>query len=261
MNGLLMTILVSGGDSFTFGNELADCTPTLFSNSTWASQLANKLDMSYDCTAWGGDGNSAIARKTMTACNNHIKQENTIVVAVMWSFTNRYEFRFNYNTKQRHSPWYTITPWTHEGNSNVIVNAYKNFKDTMFTDYKKNQETAESTGVADFSRTFFKHVGESDYWCLYTYIKEMVFLQDWLKIRNIPYVFTCVDNWAFETHKKDNTLGTLYDSLDMDNVISSQGFYSWAQAEEYTFGATHPLEEAHTAYALKILPFVERRLK
>jgi len=262
MNGLLMTILIAGGDSFTFGNELADCTPTQFSNSTWSSQLANKLDMSYDCTAWGGDGNSAIARKTMTACNNHIKQENTIVVAVMWSFPNRYEFRFNYNTKHRHSPWYTITPWTHERDKTVILDAFKNFKENIFDHYKKNQQDAQTTGLADFSEHFFKDVGDSEYYELYTSIKEMIFLQDWLKQRDIPYIYTFVDLSVFEPNiPVDSYLKCLYDSLDMDNVISSQGFYSWAQAEEYTFGATHPLEEAHTAYALKILPFVERRLK
>ena len=53
-----MTILISGRDSFTYGNELDDCTPKRFSEYTWAADLATHLGMSYDCTVWGGHGNS-----------------------------------------------------------------------------------------------------------------------------------------------------------------------------------------------------------
>ena len=50
-----MTILIAGGDSFTYGNELADCTLNRFSEKTWSGILADQLGMSYDCTAWGGN--------------------------------------------------------------------------------------------------------------------------------------------------------------------------------------------------------------
>jgi hypothetical protein len=36
-----------------------------------------------------------------------------------------------------------------------------------------------------------------------------------------------------------------------------EGFYKWAQRLDYPMGATHPIEPAHTDFALKILPFVE----
>lgn len=257
-----MTILIAGGDSFTFGNELADCTPTQFSNSTWSSQLANKLDMSYDCTAWGGDGNSAIARKTMTACNKHLAQGHNIAVAVMWSYPSRYEFRFKYDTQEKHSPWYTITPWTHEKDTSVITGAFANFKENIFDHYKNNQKTAQSTGLAAFSEHFFKDVGDSEYYELYTSIKEMVFLQDWLKQRNVPYIYTYVDITVFEQNVPvDSYLECLYNSLDHSRCYTDIGFYKWSQKNDFPFGATHPLEPAHTAFVDKILPFVEHRLK
>lgn len=256
-----MTILIAGGDSFTYGNELDDATPSRFSIRTWASSLADHLEMSYSCTAWGGHGNSAIARRTMTSCQKHIDQGNDIFVTVMWSFPSRYEFRFRYDTHERDAPWYTITPWTHERDQNVILDAFKNFKETIFDHYKRNQLTAQSTGLADFSEHFFKDVGDSEYYELYTTVKEMVFLQEWLKQRNIKYMYTYVDECIFEHNTQiDSYLKTLYDSLDLTKIYRPGefcGFFKWAQEGGYPFGATHPLEPAHQDFASKLLPFAE----
>jgi len=256
-----MTILISGGDSFTYGNELDDATPNRFSIRTWASNLADHMEMSYDCTAWGGHGNSAIARRTMTACQKHIEQGHNIFVTVMWSFPSRYEFRFTYDTHERDAPWYTITPWTHERDQSVILDAFKNFKETVFDHYKRNQLTAQSTGLADFSEHFFKDVGDSEYYELYTTVKEMVFLQEWLKQRNIKYVYTYVDDCIFNHNTPmDSYLKTLYDSLDLTKIYNPGkfcGFFKWAQEGGYPFGATHPLEPAHENFACKLLPFAE----
>ena len=257
-----MTILIAGGDSFTYGNELSDCTSDRASMNTWSSLLANKLDMSYDCTAWGGDGNSAIARKIMTACSKHLSQGHDIVVAVMWSYPSRYEFRFSYDTKEKHSPWYTITPWTHESDTGVITNAFTNFKESIFDHYKNNQKTAQSTGLATFSERFFRDVGDSEYYELYTSVKEMLFLQNWLKQQNIPYIYTYVDTSVFHPNiPVDSYLKCLYDSLDQSCCYSSIEFYKWAKTNDFPFGATHPLEPAHTAFVDKILAFATQKLK
>ena len=252
-----MTILISGGDSFTYGNELKDCDPKRFSLTTWSALIAEYMNWSYDCTAWGGHGNSAIARRTMTAVAKHIEQGNDVAVAVMWSFPSRYEFRFRYNTQERDTPWYTITPWTHERDQSVILDAFKNFKDTIFDHYKRNQLTAQTTGLANFSEHFFKDVGDSEYYELYTTVKEMVFLQNWLKQKRIPYMYTYVDDCIFSPNQKpDSYLQTLYDSLDYSRIYNSPGFYKWAMDNQYPMGATHPLELAHEDFARLLKPWI-----
>ena len=55
--------LISGGCSFTFGNELSDDDGKRPSRKTWAHRLAQNLKFDYFCTAKGGYGNQAIARK------------------------------------------------------------------------------------------------------------------------------------------------------------------------------------------------------
>ena len=257
-----MTILIAGGDSFTYGNELSDCTPKRASVHTWSGLLADNLDMSYSCTANAGDGNDAIARKTMTACHKLLSQGHNVAVAVMWSFPCRYEFRFNYDTQEQYSPWATITPWTHEQDEYVVKKAFKNFKQNIFDHYKNNQQTAQSTGLAAFSERFFRDVGDSEYYEIYTTFKEMVFLQDWLKQRDIPYIYTYVNTDMFQPNVPvDSSLKCVMDSLDFSGCYTDIGFFEWSKTNDFPFGATHPLEPAHTAFVNKILAFATQKLK
>ena len=61
-----MSNFVSGGCSFTFGNELSDDFESRYpSKQSWAYQLfdKSKIAKNYICCARGGIGNQAIARK------------------------------------------------------------------------------------------------------------------------------------------------------------------------------------------------------
>ena len=248
-----MTI-VAGGDSFVYGSELADCTNTP-SKSTFAALLAQD---DYVCAAYPGNSNEAIARQTINACNIH-KPSGVIV---SWTFPGRYEFRFNYNTGQRLSPWYSINSWTIEQDTNAIEKEFVT-KDEIILDIQKQTiERAKQTGVAGFAKTFYEHVGGSEYWEVYSSLKEIMYLQNYLKARNIPYLFTLADNSIFYNYTADNadeSIISLINNIDMDNFFffpagdgkhettKPRGFYQWAVENKYKVGTTHPLEEAHYA--------------
>ena len=262
-----MTILISGGDSFTYGNELADCTLNRFSEKTWSGILADQLGMSYDCTAWGGHSNGSIARRTMAACHKHLAQGHDVKVAVMWSFPSRFDFYFRYNTNEYENPWYTVTPWTHNIDEDVIKDSFETDQPHIFEHYKKNIKNMLTTGLAEFSKTWYKHVGNSGYYETYSSLKDIIFLQDWLKIRNIPYVFTYVDECLFTQEVAggdDSIITTFRESIDMDkvyNIPEFPGFVIWAKENGYEFGATHPLEKSHEDFTKEIMPFVEHCIK
>ena len=80
--------VIIGGCSFTLGNELSDDvdgkTP---SKKTWAYRLTEATHDDYICTASGGAGNSAIARRTFKAVSQN---SDVDCVLVMWSFLSRY---------------------------------------------------------------------------------------------------------------------------------------------------------------------------
>ena len=75
-------------------------------------------------------------------------------------------------------------------------------------------------------------------------------LQQYLQLKNIPYIFSLVDECLLNNSKKyrDENMQTLIKQLSMDEWIlfpGDRGFYTWARDEEYPIGATHPLEDAH----------------
>ena len=257
-----MTVLVAGGDSFTYGNELADCTPEQPSELTWSAFLAHKLGMKYMCVANGGWGNDAIARNVISNVYKLLQLDSKPVVAVMWSFPTRYEFTFNYNTLGRNSPWETINPWTHEKDQKVILDAFKNFMQTNLDDYRKHQLQAQSTGLAEFSELFFKHVGSNTTYSIYNSYRSIVHLQNWLQQNGIKYVFTYVDDMLFTQPPDDQSVNALYNSIEHSNIYHFSGFYNWAADNDYPFYSTHPCESAHTDFINKFFyPFVDQKFK
>ena len=249
-------ITVAGGDSFVFGSELKDCGPH-WSNSTFPA-LLSKDNGGYVCVAWPGDGNDAIARSVMHTCER-LKNEDKAVI-VSWSFPGRYEFRFAYNTGQRKSPWYSINAWTIKDNATEIEQEFVT-KDTAILDAQlESISKAKETAVADFAKVFYSHVGSTEYWEVYSSLKEIVFLQNYLQLNQIPYLFTCADNSIIFNHtvnERDSVINSLYSQIDFDKwfwfpegkghneTCAQRGFYQWARENKYPVGTTHPLEEAH----------------
>lgn len=257
-------ILVAGGDSFVFGAELADQVngPSL---STFPALLAKESNIDYYCAAWSGNANNAISRMTINACEK-LKAENQQILAIVtWTFTNRYEFRFNYNTGQKISPWYSINAWSIVENLSDIEKEFKSKDNSILIEQKENIKMARQTGVANFAKEFFKHVGDSEYYELYSSLREILFLQFYFERNNIPYLFLPADN-RFYNHpnyfrQQDEYVDSLYKQIDWDNWFffepgqqanetqEPRGFYQWASESNYPLGTTHPLEEAHAAAA------------
>ena len=100
--------IIAGGCSFTLGNELSDDvdgkTP---SKMTWAHRLKNPKD-EYVCTALGGLGNSAIARRVFNAVANH---SDVKCVVVMWTFLSRYDWAMPRHRQLENTRWTSISPW------------------------------------------------------------------------------------------------------------------------------------------------------
>jgi hypothetical protein len=238
-------MIIVAGDSFVYGSELQS------SANTFAELLAP------GCTniAWPGFGNDSIARTTITRC----EQDVVDGVLVSWTFPGRYEFRFAYDTLQKTGNWHTVTPWTNESSIKIQQEFVTKDKNTLI-DHILSVNRAKNTGVAEFAETFYKHVGGTEYWEIYSSLKEVVYLQNYLRIKNIPYMFTCADNslrYNFTTRSNDATINSLLNQIDFakwfwfpegtnpQDTCEPRGFYQWAVENKYPIGTTHPLEQAH----------------
>lgn len=237
-------MIIAAGDSFVYGSELE--SPA---NTFTALLGAN------ECVAWPGYSNDAIARTTVERC----EQGGVTGVVVSWTFPSRYEFRFSYDTRQKKSPWYSINPWT-INSANDIEAEFVTKDANILEAHKRTIERARQTGVADFAREFYKHIGGSEYWEIYSSLREIVYLQNYLILKQIPFLFVCADNSIFRNHTvdcADSTITSLLNQIDHDHWFwfpagtgSNQtkhprGFYQWAVENKYPIGTTHPLEQAH----------------
>jgi hypothetical protein len=245
-------IIVAGGDSMVWGSELADCLhcgPGGFSHSTFPAILSNGYD--YQCAAFPGNGNDAIARNVIIQCEKNRKKGLDQFVLVMWTFHSRYEFNFEYDNN---SSWKSINTWT-------IGNLYDNVEDLEKNEHVVKFNKSSDEQIIKFAENYFKYIGLSGYWQIYSSIKEILYLQNYLKTYNIPYMFTCVDNillYNFYTNHNDETMRSIYDQIDMNHwilfpqgtenneTLQPRGFYQWATENKYSIGPVgHPLEKAH----------------
>jgi hypothetical protein len=231
-----MTVLIAGGDSFTYGSELPS------QEHAWANLLATRKGWNICNTARPAASNSSIRRNVMNAVHKY--RELDLFVAVMWSFPNRYEFRFAYDTGHLGSPWYSINPWTH--NEENFEEHFFTKDDQVLAAQQANRANAEAKGMTAFAKSYVQNVAQTEYWEIYNSWCEIVMLQNYLIKHNIPYIFTQVDNSLFEINSAmDITLATLRADIDMTKFVLDEGMFNWAKRTKQQFYTTHPRESAH----------------
>jgi hypothetical protein len=252
--------VISGGCSFIFGNELADQVSVNHSNSVIPALLAKSIDAEYITTARAGNANNAITRQVIAECER--QKHEDIFVFVLWTFTHRYEFRFNYPVGRRDSPWYSINLWDIAEDPKSIKNEFHNYDEHVFNSHLNNKMLMDSTGLTNFAKTFYRHVGNNEYYETYTTLKEILFLQQYLTLNNIPFMFVPADMFLKDSdtylrHAHDANMSSLCNQIDWDKWFTfpagtrpnetcvSRGFYQWAVENKYPVGTTHPLEQAH----------------
>jgi hypothetical protein len=253
-------ILVAGGDSFTYGSELNDSVThrdttnpnpaqQIVSQSTFPALLARDFSMQYECAAYPGFSNSAIRRTTMNTCE---RLQDIGLVIVTWTFPGRYEFRFDYDTGERWGNWYNLTAWSIIDDIEDIKREFKTDDPGILNHHITHLSRAKRLGITEFAKTFYKHVGRTQYWETYNSLTEIIMLQQYLQLRKIPYIFSMVDEALLNNCKYllgDENIATLYNQIDFDRWVTfpnNQGFYTWARDFKYPFATTHPLEPAHT---------------
>ena len=251
--------LIAGGCSFTLGNELSDDvdgkTP---SKKAWASRIADNTAMEYHCTAFGGLGNSAIARRVFNAVAN-----NTDIkcVVVMWSFLSRYDWAMPRHKYLEGTRWATISPWDTNMAADERHNALAD-SEAQQEQWKRREHLLEETGVKPFAESIYKHAA-NEYHETYMSWKSIIWLQNILEKKKIPFMFTLADNSLFykefEHHKdQDPFMKALHEEIDLTKWFTfgerMMGFNQWALLEDYPRGTTHPLDKAHEDAVQLMLP-------
>jgi len=250
MSSIGKETILSGGCSFTYGNELSDDTGKNYSSKTWAARLNDTVAGNYFCVAKGGLGNSGIARRVFDYVAN--RKEEKIIVVVMWTFLSRYDWAMARNSNLERTRWATITPWDTNLRQKEVENTIGHSEPVM-DEFKKRQHLYRETGIGPFADSLYKYAA-NQYHEAYLSWKSIVWLQNILEKKKIPYMFTLADNSLFYNdkkpiHKEDSLLTALYNEIDFTRWFSfgerMMGFNQWAKMNEYPYATTHPLDEAH----------------
>ncbi len=242
---------IAGGCSFTFGNELSDdIEGKTLSKKTWAYGLyeSSKCD-EYVCAAHPGSGNSGIARRVFNAVANN---SDIGLVTVMWSFNSRYDWAMPRHKNLEDTRWATMSPWDTTINANDRHKGLKG-SEVQQEQWKQRQAGLIDTGVKPFAEAIYKY-GANEYHETYLSWKSIIWLQNLLEKKKIPFMFTLADNSLFynefNNHKdQDPFMNALYNEIDFTKWFTfgerMMGFNQWASLNEYEYATTHPLDKAH----------------
>ena len=252
-----MSKFIAGGCSFTLGNELSDDrdgkTP---SNKSWAKLLTGDSD--YVCTAFGGLGNSAIARRTFNAVSQN---PDVAGVIVMWSFPSRYDWAMPRHKVLEDTRWTSISPWdTNAGNEEAF--RVMSGSEPQQEQWRTRRDTFAETGVRPFAEAIYKHAA-NQYHETYLSWKSIIWLQNILEKKKIPFMFILADNTLFydefKQHKdQDPFMSALHGEIDLTKWFTfgerMMGFNQWATLNDYAYATTHPLDLAHEDAVQLMLP-------
>ena len=217
--------IIAFGDSFTRGDELADCPavsdehPLAHSNHTWPAMIAKTLRIEYDCRATGGRGNQYISNLV----NRRIEFEKPCLFIVNWTYFGRFDF-IDHNDR-----WSTICPGSED---EIGRNYYKNF--------------------------------DNDIWNLHRNLQIIHSVLSLLEANKIDFIFTCHDlafKATIDTLRHDCPSAArdhwhksiqILSKLIVPKIIEFEGltFTDWAIKYSYPIGpGGHPLEKAHAEAA------------
>lgn len=222
-----MAKVISFGDSFTWGTDLADAMPaeeweqmpqkwksqnpfdTMYSRKTWPALMAQHFDQDYICLAKPGCSNQTIVRKFFE--NIHlIERKDTVVVNFTWR--DRYDF---YNDEKRE--WTTVRPSGTEDN--------------------------------EYHELYYKYL-HCTMWDQVENLKAINLIMSWLDKNQSSYIVTCIDELIFDDPwYRTPLIETLQNQYVSDITwFEKKGFHQWAKDKGFAISeAWHPLEEAHAA--------------
>jgi len=179
----------------------------------------------------------------------------------MWSFLSRYDWAMPRHKVLEGTRWASISPWdTNTGNEEAFREL--SASETQQQEWKTRKDTFAETGVKPFAEAIYKHAA-NQYHETYLSWKSIIWLQNILEKKKIPFMFTLADNTLFydefNQHKdQDAFMNALHDEIDFTKWFSfgerMMGFNQWALLEGYPRGTTHPLDQAHQDAVQLMLP-------
>lgn len=274
----MVKLVISAGDSFTFGSELEPSNEQLLpSVNSWANIVAEKLNSKHINIARPGRSNSYIARHIANQVSRALStgiDTKDMFVQVMWTFTDRSEFAVGIDLTEYDSPWLGLTPYTHvnENESRWFKSLSRNIPNwqSIYNDHQTLYNRNKSLGIVDFAKHYSKLVQSSALNDSYVSIKEILLTKLLLETHNIKYLFTYVNqhvmNGIMEDCADNKYIKSYRNLLDVNwfdfpgNFQTYVGFDDWAKHNNYEYATSHPLKAAHVDAADIVYKYISENV-
>lgn len=238
-----MSKIIACGDSFVYGSELRDCDLKInnwnnYSNLTFTKLLSGNHD--YHLIAKPGVSNQRNCRLLQ---NEILKNKpNDVGVIFFWTWAFRFELFIN-------NDWFQVGPWH--------TDLKENIGDKKLISSIRQQVV--DLNAEKFVDEFWKHQGNFIHPQAYIFYNQVFTMQEFLKSRNIPYLFLNISNdFNINLEFCPEEVKVLHDAIDWSHWFffsDNLGFFEWAKHNNYNIGEWgHPLEEAHADAARLIKP-------
>ena len=215
-----MTKIVSFGDSFVFGSELADNED---GSKSWIGQAARNLGATYETHAVPGCGNDHIARQIYSHFG--AKSADGTLAVINWTWCQRWDFYI-----VEHETWITLGP-------------------TCVPE--KLKDLVSQTQAEDLIEFYQDRANSSLLWNKFRNLQTIWAVQGYLERRGVRSVQTYMDYHLFDQscHAPDyvqELQGLLRPNLEL---FEGRNFVDWSRTLGFavTDPGWHPLEEAHKA--------------
>ncbi len=262
-----MKKIVSFGDSFIFGSELADNDN---GSKAWPGLIAKELECEYETLAIPGCGNDSIAQQVY---NYFLKNGTTnLLVVINWTWSMRWDF---------HLPdlnlWINLGPtcvpskikdYVGVDEANRLINFYKDYvNNNTVWNYYRNLQTIYAV------QSFLK---EKNIKAIQTYIEHDLFFPNLQRSRldhyyaikdtSWPDISTEADVSSLPDHIKHEVDENYYNDQSADYIkllrertlkpmvyFDGDTLLDWSRKNNFIITpppGNHPLEEAHNAAKL-----------
>ena len=214
-----MTKIISFGDSFVFGSELADNED---GSQSWIGQAARNLGAAYETHAVPGCGNDHIARQIYSYFA--AKSADSTLAVINWTWTQRWDFYI-----VEHESWITLGP-------------------TCVPE--KLKELISQTEAEDLIEFYRERANSSLLWNKFRNLQTIWAVQGYLEQRGVRAVQTYMDYHLFDQtcHAPDYVQELQELVRPKLELFEGRNFVDWSNTLGYAVTETlHPLEAAHKA--------------
>jgi hypothetical protein len=241
----------------TSGCSFSECITYIAGNGTWPRHLAKTLeDHEHVSYAMGSQGNGLISRSIIYGVTKALQtyKPEDILVGVMWSGSNRHDFRcfdnnsLNFVQDSVHNGWV-------ENPTGFVKESTKNWVILNVNWTNQNNKEAET-----YYKMFHDEIGSSIY-----SIEHILRTQWFLKSKGINYFFTDYvdENIVSDYNIVHPEINYLYTQIDRDFYLPVTSEFSWVinntqykhlfNLEDVKKGPVHPKTEMHKEFVDQVI--------